>query len=226
MVQHTTGIQLEMNFDGPQGNRFRDKMNDGIFQVLLEVTPPPEQVPMEDAVARFAEVEYAVSSRTDLPAALAFTDFSGAPDNLLDTVSFASSLCKLDRDKHLLCVSGRSRPLSEVEKLLSHAVTEGFRNVLVLSGASIPGDTPQEARKRHYTESVHILQSIRDHFGSDLNAGCAFNPFCYVPETSFPQYFKLMKKINVGASFIVTQFGWDMKKLQELVHSPITKSYL
>lgn len=216
MVQHTTGIQLEMNFDGPQGNRFRDKMNDGIFQVLLEVTPPSEQVPMEDAVARFAEVEYAVSSRTDLPAALAFTDFSGAPDNLLDTVSFASSLCKLDRDKHLLCVSGRSRPLSEVEKLLSHAVTEGFRNVLVLSGASIPGDTPQEARKRHYTESVHILQSIQEHFGNDLNAGCPFNPFCYVPETSFPQYFKLMKKITAGASFIVTQFGWDMRKLQEL----------
>ena len=171
MVQHTSGIQLEMNFDGPQGNRFRDKMNDGIFQVLLEVTPPPEQVPMEDAVARFAEVEYAVSSRTDLPAALAFTDFSGAPDNLLDTVSFASSLCKLDRDKHLLCVSGRSRPLSEVEKLLSHAVTEGFRNVLAVSGASIPGDTPADARKRHYTESVHILQSIQEHFGSVLNAG-------------------------------------------------------
>ncbi len=216
MVQHTTGIQLEMNFDGPRGNRFRDKMNNGIFQVLLEVTPPPEQVPMEDAVARFAEVEYAVSSQTDLPAALTFTDFSGAPENMLDTVSFASSLCKIDRDRHLLCVSGRSRPLSEVEKLLSHASAEGFRNVLVLSGGSIPNDTPAAARKRHYTESVHILQSIREHFGDTLNAGCSVNPFCYVPETSFPQYFKLMKKISMGASFIVTQLGWDMRKLQEL----------
>lgn len=216
MVQHTTGIQLEMNFDGLQGNRFRDKMDNGIFQVLLEVTPPPEQVPMEDAVARFAEVEYAVSSRTDLPAALTFTDFSGAPENMLDTVSFASALCKIDRDKHLLCVSGRSRPLPEVEKLLGHAVSEGFRNVLVLSGGSIPNDTPADARKRHYTESVHILESIREHFGDTLNAGCSVNPFCYVPETSFPQYFKLMKKIAMGASFIVTQLGWDMRKLQEL----------
>lgn len=216
MVQHTTGIQLEMNFEGPKGNRFRDKMNDGIFQVLLEVMPPPEQVPMEDAVARFAEVEYVVSSRTDLPAALTFNDFSGAPDNRLDTISFASALCKMDRDKHLLCVSGRSRPLSEIQKVLSHAASEGFRNVLVLSGGSIPGDTPADARKRHYTESVHILQSIREHFDGILNAGCAFNPFCYVPETSFPQYFKLMKKLTSGASFIVTQPGWDMRKLQEL----------
>ena len=216
MAQHTTGIQLEMNFDGAQGNRFREKMNNGIFQVFLEITPPSDQILMEDAVARFAEVEYAVSSRTDLPAALTFTDFSGEPKNLLDTVSFASALCKMDRDKHLLCVSGRSRPLSEIEKLLGHAAAEGFRNVLILSGGSVPDDTPAEVRKRHYTESVHILQSIQEHFGDTLNAGCSFNPYCYLPTTSFPQYFKLMKKIAMGASFIVTQFGWDMRKLQEL----------
>ena len=168
MAQHTTGIQLEMNFDGAQGNRFREKMNNGVFQVFLEITPPSDQILMEDAVARFAEVEYAVSSRTDLPAALTFTDFSGPPENLLDTVSFASALCKMDRDKHLLCVSGRSRPLPEIEKLLGHAASEGFRNVLILSGGSVPGDTPAEARKRHYTESIHVLQSIQEHFGDTL----------------------------------------------------------
>ena len=128
-MKHTAGIQLEMNFDGPKGNRFKDKMNNGVFQVLLEVTPPPDSVPMEDAVARFAEVEYLVSARTDLPAMLAFTDFAGVPGGRIDTVSFASALCKTDRDKHLLCVSGCSRPLSEIEKLLGHASSEGFRNV-------------------------------------------------------------------------------------------------
>ena len=215
-MKHNVGIQLEMNFDGPKGNRFRNKMNDGVFQVLLEVTPPPDNTPMEDAVARFAEVEYTVSARTDLSAALAFTDFSGPPDNRIDTVSFASALCKMDRDRHLLCVSGRSRSLSETEKLLGHAVSEGFRNVLAVSGGSLAGDTAAEARKRDYTESVHILRSIREHFSDTLWSGCAVNPYCYVPETSFPQYFKLMKKIASGASFIVTQFGWDMLKLQEL----------
>ena len=73
-MKHTAGIQLEMNFDGPKGNRFKDKMKNGIFQVLLEVAPPPESLPMEDAVARFAEVEYLVSARTDLPVSLAFND--------------------------------------------------------------------------------------------------------------------------------------------------------
>ena len=205
-----------MNFDGPKGNRFRDKMHNGVFQVLVEIVPPPEHVPMEDAVARFAEVEYLVSSRTDLPAVLNFADFSGEPENRMDTVSFASALCKMDRDKHLICVSGRTRSLRELEKLLGHASSEGFRNVLVLSGGSSADDTPAAVRKRHYTESVHTLQSIREHFSDTLYAGCVLNPYCYVPETSFPQYFKLMKKITAGASFIVTQFGWDMRKLQEL----------
>ena len=215
-MKHTAGIQLEMNFDGPKGNRFKDKMNNGIFQVLLEIVPPPDQVPMEDAVARFAEVEYAVSARTDLPVVLAFTDFSGAPENRMDTISFASALCKMDRDKHLLCISGRSRSLREIENLLGHASAEGFRNVLAVSGGSSADDTAADARKRKYTESVHVLRRIQERFGDILYAGCAVNPYCYLPETSFPQYFKLMKKLNAGASFIVTQPGWDMRKLQEL----------
>lgn len=215
-MKHTAGIQLEMNFDGPKGNRFKDKMKNGVFQVLLEVAPPPESLPMEDAVARFAEVEYLVSARTDLPVSLAFTDSCGEPESKADTVSFASALCKMDRDRHLICVSGRSRSLGDIEKLLGHASSEGFRNVLALSGGSGPGETAASARKQHYTESVHILQSIREHFSDTLFAGCAVNPFCYRPETLYPQYFKLMKKLNLGASFMVTQFGWDMRKLQEL----------
>ena len=215
-MKHTAGIQLEMNFDGPKGNRFKEKLDNGIFQVLLEVTPPPGSIPLEDAVARFADIEYTVSARTDLPVVLAFMDSSAEPENGIDTVSFASALCKMDRDKHLLCVSGRSRPLRELEKLLGHAAAEGFRNVLALSGGSLPEDTVRDVRSRIYTESVHILRSIRAHFSDTLYAGCAVNPYCYVPETSFPQYFKLMKKLNNGASFIVTQYGWDVRKLQEL----------
>ena len=182
-MKHTAGIQLEMNFDGPKGNRFKEKLDNGIFQVLLEVTPPPGSIPLEDAVARFADIEYTVSARTDLPVVLAFMDSSAEPENGIDTVSFASALCKMDRDKHLLCVSGRSRPLRELEKLLGHAAAEGFRNVLALSGGSLPEDTVRDVRSRIYTESVHILRSIRAHFSDTLYAGCAVNPYCYVPET-------------------------------------------
>ena len=140
-MKHTAGIQLEMNFDGPKGNRFKDKMNNGVFQLLLEVTPPPEKVPLEDAVARFSEMEYTVSARTDLPAVLAFCDFSGEPENRMDTVSFASALCKMDRDKHLLCVSGRSRSgtMKMALSLLSLILAVGNLRVCSASGSSARG---------------------------------------------------------------------------------------
>jgi methylenetetrahydrofolate reductase (NADPH) len=210
------GIQLEMNFDGPGINRFREKLDNGIFQVIVEVTPPAGTLPAEDALARFADIEYTVSARNDLHAILAFNDNSSFPDGGMDCIRFASALCKMDRDKHLLCISGLGRTPREIGDLLAHASSEGFRNVLAVSGNSIPGDSVKQAQTRPYTESVHILESIRSHFQDTILGGCAVNPYCYIPETSYAQYFKLIKKINNGASFIVTQYGWDMRKLQEL----------
>ncbi len=211
-----SGIQLEMNFDGPRGNRFKEKLDNGVFQLLVEINPPQNNLSLDDAVARFAEIEYVVSAKQDFPAALAFTDRLAAPGDGMDTVRFASALCKTDRDKHLLCVSGRDRNMEDIDKILSHASHEGFRNILAVSGGSLPGDSLKEVQSRLYTESVHTIRSVNERFNSLLMAGCAVNPYRYTPGTVFPQYFKLMRKIGAGASFIVTQFGWDMLKLQEL----------
>ena len=40
------GIQLEMNFDGAMGNRFKEKLDNGNFQVLVEVNAPPAETPL------------------------------------------------------------------------------------------------------------------------------------------------------------------------------------
>ncbi|MBO7146890.1 MAG: methylenetetrahydrofolate reductase C-terminal domain-containing protein [Lentisphaeria bacterium] len=218
-MNYPPGIQLEMNFDGPKGNRFKEKLNNGVFQLIVEVAPPTASIPLVDAAARFKEIEYIVSAKQEIPAALVFLDKTSPPDNAADPVRFASELCQTDRDRHLLCVSGKNRTLSETEKMLGHAANEGFRNILAVSGGSVPEDTPKKARSRIYTESIHILQSIKEKFPDLLNAGCAVNPYCYIPETVFPQYAKLAKKISAGAAFAVTQYGWDMHKLQELTWS-------
>lgn len=42
------------------------------------------------------------------------------------------------------------------------------------------------------------------------------NPYQYTGWSLMGQYFKLVKKLNSGASFLVTQAGWDMLKLQSL----------
>ncbi len=217
------GIQLEMNFDGAMGNRFKEKLDNGNFQVLVEVNAPPAETPLEDAAARFSDIEYLVSSKQEINAALAFTDRYAYPD-ALDTIQFASALCRTDRDRHLICVSGRDRTPDDIEKLLGHAAGEGFKNILAVSGESVRGDTLKQVQSRLFTESVHTIRSVREKFSTSLFAGCAVNPYKYTPCTCFPQYFKLIKKINLGASFVVTQFGWDMLKLQELRWSLFRRS--
>ena len=42
------------------------------------------------------------------------------------------------------------------------------------------------------------------------------NPYKYRADTQFAQFFKLIKKLKTGSGFVVTQAGWDMRKLQAL----------
>ena len=57
MNEQPSGIQLEMNFDTPSGNRFRQCLGHGVFNVLFEVTAPGCELPDEEAAARLAVLE-------------------------------------------------------------------------------------------------------------------------------------------------------------------------
>ncbi len=47
--------------------------------------------------------------------------------------------------------------------------------------------------------------------------GCAVSPFKTGEAECHAQYHKLDKKIDAGASFVITQLGYDVKKFQELI---------
>ena len=47
--------------------------------------------------------------------------------------------------------------------------------------------------------------------------GCAVSPFKYSEAECFVQYAKLCRKISAGASFIITQLGYDARKFAELI---------
>ena len=51
----------------------------------------------------------------------------------------------------------------------------------------------------------------------DLHLGVAVNPFKVVERDQIPQYLKLERKVRAGAEYAVTQVGFDMRKLGELV---------
>lgn len=204
--------QLEMNFEGTHGNRFKEQLDNAVFNVLIELRVPGRDSRIDAVVSKYSELESVVSAQKWIPCGLAFLDDSPAYPSL-NLGEFASALCKTGRDRHLLYVHGRDRSAEEIAYDLGLYRFEGFRNIAAVSGA--PGEDLAETGKHRYLESVNILQ-WNAASEQPLFAGCVANPFKYTRTDCMAQMFKLTKKIAAGASFVVTQCGWDMRKLLEM----------
>lgn len=207
-------IQLEMNFNGSLENRFKAKLDNGEFHVLVELPVPSADTPMADAVRKCADFEYLIHSQESPGASIAFVDES-APGYAIDMVHFATELCRFERDRHLLYLRGVDAPVDETVRILRHGMSEGFKNFCIVSG-SVRNETEEDARRRVFAESVCTLDALRGDPIPSVLTGAVANPFQYAPGAAYAQYYKTMRKIHCGASFLVSQFGWDMLKLQEL----------
>ncbi len=213
-MSYDSGLQLEMNFD-PSKNRFHKNLDAGVFMLLFEQHAPSDDTDPVIAGERLKELEYAVLGIEGIPAGLAITDRFTSP-NTLNALSIATALSTDDRDRHIIFLSGRESSLGKTAETAKFCLANGFANIVAVSGNTYPGESAKENRKRIFSDSVHILESLKAREEYPFFSGCTVNPFKYTPETSFPQYFKLIKKLRQGANFVVTQFGWDMLKLQEL----------
>lgn len=205
-------IQLEMNFNGSERNRFKENLENGEFQVLAEIDIPSSDTRMQDAVSLNADMEYLVLSRRKTPSALAFIN-SRTPDETLDAAEFADNLCKSSQDAHLIYLSGRDLTADAIKRSALYALNSGFKNFCAVSGISPDAESARDVSQHRFTESVNILRSLS---GTASFTGCTVNPFKYTASDSCIQHFKLFKKFNAGASFAVAQYGFDMAKYQEL----------
>jgi methylenetetrahydrofolate reductase (NADPH) len=175
---------------------------------------------LETARALADDPRIGVLSITDNPGGHAML----APDTLgTDLVSRGQEVII-----HLSCKDWNRNALeSRAWKLGS----EGFDNILALSG-----DYPVTGHKGLASpvfdiDAVGLLQLL-----SDLNAGLPDlqRPGEHLQRTDFflgcvvtnhkryerevmPQYFKLRKKVQAGARFVINQIGWDTRKDDELV---------
>ncbi|MFO7685922.1 MAG: methylenetetrahydrofolate reductase C-terminal domain-containing protein [Desulfobacterales bacterium] len=50
-----------------------------------------------------------------------------------------------------------------------------------------------------------------------FRTGCAVSPFKSTEAETYAQYYKLCKKIAAGASFVITQVGYEVRKFRELL---------
>jgi methylenetetrahydrofolate reductase (NADPH) len=121
-----------------------------------------------------------------------------------------------------------------VESRLWALGSQGFSNVLALSGDYPIGGFQGQAQPVFDIDSVGLLELMRQMneglpnqmWGSvgredrlektEFFAGCAVSPFKKLEGELMTQYFKLALKVQTGARFAVTQIGYDSRKASEL----------
>jgi len=209
-------IQLEMNFDGTNENRFKQRFDLGEFQLIAELPVPSADTPLADAVRRASDFEYLIHSQEQPKASIAFINEAPA-GYALDMVQFATELCKYSRDRHILYLNGRDHTVTSILESLRHAYSEGFKNFCAVTGSAVPGETAAQTRKHAFLESVNMIGAIREAGLPSVSVGAAVNPYQYTPESAYAQSFKMFRKLANGADYLVAQYGWDMMKLQELI---------
>lgn len=108
----------------------------------------------------------------------------------------------------------------------------GVKNLLVLTGdypAELPAGVAKPCFDMDSANLICFLNQMNDgrhsacmHFGSDVGESTEFflgAAVCctkYSESEQMIQYYKLMRKIQNGAQFIITQLGYDARKFDEL----------
>ncbi len=127
----------------------------------------------------------------------------------------------------------RDKNRNECESLLHGLSSLNVKNLLILTG-DYPAVTGFKGKGKPVfdLDSVQGLQLVEalnagleyDIMGkkafltpTDFFAGAAISPFKQTEAELMGQYYKLKKKIDAGAKFIITQVGYDARKLHELV---------
>ena len=206
-------IQPTFDFNNP-GNRLMTRLKKGDFITFFQVDTPAVSRDFKSAVAFLKSMDRAVRKVRGLYTGIALTDRMESVESWNVADFAAEGLLQSALDNNIVYVSGRNRSFAEIADTVKRCSSSGLRNIIPVTGDGYSAPAPEQAR--HFG-SIHTLKVIRGLHESDvIFQGCTVNPFKYSHLDAYPQYFKLVKKLNFGSKFIIAQAGWDMMKYQEL----------
>lgn len=155
--------------------------------------------------------------------AVSITDNAGGHPALTpDVVGLEMKELGLDVISHFSC---KDKNRNEMESLLYGWDRVGLHNLLIISG-----DYPKEGycgnpKPVFDLDSVHVLDMLSqmNNLGYSSHAtmptrffkGVVVSPFKTTEAEQMMQYFKLHRKINAGADYVITQLGFDARKFHE-----------
>ncbi|NLC38755.1 MAG: methylenetetrahydrofolate reductase [Clostridia bacterium] len=210
------------------GNKFKESLLDkNSFSVTWELVPGrgARETPQEAAVA--AAQQAAKGKRIH---ALTITDNPGGnPAMLADYLGLEIFQKGIEPLVHFTC---KDKNRNQMESQLYALDRAGVRNLLVMTGDYPVTGFKGRAKPVFDLDPIHTLELIENmnkgleyrdlkgtvkHQPSDFFAGASVSPFKATEAEQLLQYYKLKKKLEAGAKFIVTQVGYDARKFHEVL---------
>jgi methylenetetrahydrofolate reductase (NADPH) len=192
-------------------NALLEALDRGTFVVTVDVVSPESGQDLATALAPALTLARAVASDPRI-AALNVTDRARS-DRDRDPVEVAARLAATSGKVPLVHLSGKDRRPGDLERAVERLAERGLPNVLCVTGDRLKAPPPE--RRVPYVDSVDAIRLVKRRWPQALVAA-AVCPYKYTEEETLNQYFKMAKKEAVGADYLVTQIGWDMRKLAEL----------
>ncbi|MDR0346941.1 MAG: methylenetetrahydrofolate reductase C-terminal domain-containing protein [Coriobacteriales bacterium] len=209
------------------GNSLKDAFEKGEFVVTLELTPGRGA---REATRVKALEEAEQIYRTGRVHAVSITDNPGGhPAMLADTIAEECHAKGITPIAHFTC---KDRNRNQIMSQLYALERRGVENLLAVTGDYICSGWQGRSRPVFDLDPVQLLQMIHEmnkglvvpgprgdtqepptHF----YAGAVVSPFKWTEGETLNQYFKLEKKLLSGARFVISQLGYDARKMEELL---------
>lgn len=193
-------------------NRLREALQGGRFAITVEIVPASRDRAFEESLRPALTLAVALADEPRL-AGLSVTDRVRSDDDH-DPVRVAAALARASGIVPVVHLSGKDREPGHLAFSLGALAEAGIDNILCVTGDRLkaaPADRPAR-----YVDSTDAVRLARRLYPSALIAA-GVSPFKYTEEESLNQYFKMAKKHAAGADYMVSQIGWDMRKLAELI---------
>jgi len=210
-------------------NPLRDALLDpGVFAVTWE------QIPGRGAFEMQQEEVIENAQRAALRGkihAISVTDNPGG-NPAISTEILCTEIKKLGIEP-LVHLAFRDKNRNQCESLLYGLAALGVRNLLMLTGdypvSSGFNTRPKPVFDLDSVQGLQLVEMMNQGMAqetggkkmtlapTDFFAGAAVSPFKAVESELMGQYFKLKKKLDAGAKFIITQVGYDARKFQEVL---------
>jgi len=209
-------------------NRFKQSLLDkNSLSVTWEVVPGRGAREKAQETALAAAEQAAKGGKVH---AITITDMPGGnPAILADYLGAEILKMGIEPLVHFTC---KDKNRNQMEGQLYGMDRAGIRNLLVMTGDYPVSGFQGRPKPVFDLDPTHALELIANmnkgleipgmkastfNQKSDFFSGCAVSPFKGTEAELMVQYYKLKKKIEAGADFVVTQLGYDVRKFHEVL---------